>query len=128
MLAPVVMIVVTSFFAQEIVSFPPEGWSFHWYSNLWNQREFAGGFLVSFQVAIAAVLIGVPCGTAAALALNRSNIPAKGALSALLLGPLVVPGVVAGTALYLSYPRVETSVDVFVIGTLPGLLYQKIVV
>src|SRR3546814_2602660 len=83
MLAPVVMIVVTSFFAQEIVSFPPEGWSFHWYSNLWNQREFAGGFLVSFQVAIAAVLIGVPCGTAAALAPNRSNIPAKGALSAL---------------------------------------------
>src|SRR3546814_13665571 len=80
MLAPVVMIVVTSFFAQEIVSFPPEGWSFYWYSNLWNQREFAGGFLVSFQVAIAAVLIGVPCGPAAALALNRSNLPPTGAM------------------------------------------------
>src|SRR3546814_1962507 len=49
-------------------------------------------------------------------------LPIEGAPSALLLGPLVVPGVVAGTALYLSYLRVENSVDVFVIGTMPGLI------
>jgi putative spermidine/putrescine transport system permease protein len=121
-LAPVLAVVLISFFAQEIVSFPPEGWTLRWYTNAWEKREFARGFLTSMQVALAATAIGVPLGTAAALALARGRLPAREAFNTLLLAPLAVPGVVAGTALYLFYVRAEFWVDDDIKGTTLGLV------
>jgi putative spermidine/putrescine transport system permease protein len=122
MILPVAMVVVMSFFRDEIVSFPPSGFTFDWYVNAWSRSEFSRGFLISIQIAVAATLIGVPLGTIAAFALSRSNIRAKSLLSTLLLGPLAVPGVVAGTALYLMYLRLENGLDQDIVGTLPGLV------
>jgi putative spermidine/putrescine transport system permease protein len=122
MLVPVAMVMVISVFNDEIVSFPPSGLTYKWYINAWQRREFANGFLISAQLALIATVIGVPLGTAAALALSRSTIPGKAAISTLLLGPLAVPGVVAGTALYLFYLKVENGLDHDVVGTLPGLV------
>jgi len=122
MLAPVVTVIVISFFRQEIVSFPPEALTLRWYINAWDQQEFARGFVTSLEVAALATLIGVPLGTAAALALQRSRIRGKEALNALLLGPLAVPGVVAGTALYMFYLRAEFWLDRDITATLEGLV------
>ncbi|HYZ34377.1 MAG TPA: ABC transporter permease [Crenalkalicoccus sp.] len=122
MLAPVAAVLVISVFDQEIVAFPPEGLSLRWFANAWARREFARGFVTSLEVALVAMLIGVPCGTAAAYALVRGRLPGRGALSTLLLAPLAVPGVVAGTALYLFYVRAEFWVDDDIKGTLAGLI------
>ena len=122
MLMPVATVILTSFFRDEFVSFPPSGLTLKWYANAWSRHEFANGFLVSIQVALIATAIGVPLGTAAALALSRSDLSAKSAISTLLLGPLAVPGVVAGTALYLFYIKVENAVDLDIVGTLPALI------
>jgi putative spermidine/putrescine transport system permease protein len=122
MLMPVAMVIFTSFFRDEIVSFPPSGLTLKWYANAWNRQEFANGFLVSIKVALIATAIGVPLGTAAALALARSDISAKSAISTLLLAPLAVPGVVAGTALYLFYLKVENGIDLDIVGTLPAMI------
>ena len=121
-LAPVLAVVVISVFQQEIVSFPPEGFTLRWYANAWEKREFARGFMTSLQVALVATAIGVPFGTVAAYALARARLPGKEALNTLLLGPLAVPGVVAGTALYLFYVRAEFWVDDDIKGTTLGLV------
>ncbi len=121
-LAPVLAVLVISVFAQEIVSFPPEGLSLRWYANAWDKREFARGFATSIQVALAASAIGVPLGTAAAYAIVRGRWRGREAVNTLLLGPLAVPGVVAGTALYLFYVRAEFWVDDDIKGTLAGLI------
>lgn len=121
-LAPVVMVMVISVFRQEIVSFPPAGLTLEWYVNAWERQEFARGFATSLQVALLATLVGVPLGTAAALAIARSGIRGKGALNTLLLGPLAVPGVVAGTALYMFYLRAEFWLDRDITATLEGLV------
>jgi putative spermidine/putrescine transport system permease protein len=120
--APVVMIVTISFFQQEIVSFPPDGLTLRWYWNAWQRPEFARGFVSSLQIAALATVIGVPIGTAAALALVRSSLPGRGAFNSLLLGPLAVPGVVAGAALYMFYVRTENFLDQDIIATLGGLI------
>lgn len=121
-LAPVVAVIVISVFAQEIVSFPPQGLTFRWYANAFEKREFARGFVTSLQVALVATAIGVPLGTAAAYAIVRGHFPGREGLNTLLLGPLAVPGVVAGTALYLFYVRAEFWVDEDIKGTLAGLV------
>lgn len=120
--APVVMIMTISFFQQEIVSFPPEKLTLDWYWNAWLRPEFARGFVTSLQIAALATLIGVPIGTAAALALVRGSIPGRGIFSGLLLGPLAVPGVVAGAALYMFYVRAENFFDYDIIATPAGLI------
>jgi putative spermidine/putrescine transport system permease protein len=77
--APVVMIVATSFFSQQIVSFPPPGLTFRWYANAWDKPEFLRGLITSFQVALLAAAVGVPIGTAAALAIARGEFAGRGA-------------------------------------------------
>src|SRR5262245_23238547 len=101
--APVSMIVATSFFSQQIVSFPPTALTWHWYVNAWDKPEFLRGLITSLQVALFAAAAGVPIGTAAALAIVRGEFPGKSAISSLLLAPLAVPGVVAGSGLYMFY-------------------------
>jgi len=120
--APVLLVVTTSFFGDEIVSFPPSSLTFDWYVNAWNKSEFARGFALSFRVALLATVIGVPLGTAASLALVRSGLPAKGLVSTILLGPLALPGVVAGAAIYMFYLRLENWLDMDVNATLVGLV------
>ena len=122
MLAPVATVMAISVFRQEIVSFPPLGFTLEWYANAWQRQEFARGFLSSLQVALLATLAGVPLGTAAAFALVRARPPGGSALNTLLLGPLAVPGVVAGTALYMFYLRAEFWLDRDITSTLEGLV------
>ena len=120
--APVVMVVVTSFFSQQIISFPPPGLTFQWYVNAWEKPEFLRGLITSFQVAMLATAVGVPIGTAAALAIVRADFRGSGAISSLLLAPLAVPGVVAGSGLYMFYVLAEDFFDRDIKATTEGLV------
>ena len=120
--APVIMIVVTSFFAQEIISFPPPALSLQWYVNAWDKPEFLRGLITSLEVALLTAAIGVPIGTAAALAIVRGEFPGRGALSSFLLAPLAVPGVVAGSGLYMLYVMAEDFFDRDIKATTEGLV------
>lgn len=121
-LAPVAMIVLISFFAQEIVSFPADGMTLRWYTNAWSRPEFSRGLFTSIEVALATTAIGVPIGVAAALPLVRSAFPAKAAINSLLLAPLALPGVVAGAGLYMLYVATENALDTDIKGTMVGLV------
>jgi len=124
--APVVMIVLTSFFSQQIISFPPPGLTWHWYVNAWDKPEFLRGFFTSLQVALLVAAIGVPVGTAAALAIVRGEFRGRQAISALLLAPLAVPGVVAGSGLYMFYVLAEDVLDRDIKATTQGLVAAHI--
>ena len=120
--APVVMVVVTSLFPDEIVSFPPSGLTLDWYLNAWQKKEFSRGFVTSLHIALLATVVGVPLGTAAALALTRSGLAAKRVWSGLLLSPLAIPSVVAGASLFMFYLRAENWLDMDLVGTTYGLV------
>jgi putative spermidine/putrescine transport system permease protein len=120
--APVLMVVATSFFSQQIISFPPAGLTWRWYANAWDRPEFLRGLVTSLEVALLASAVGVPIGTAAALAVVRGEFPGKQAVSALLLAPLAVPGVVAGAGLYMFYVLAEDALDRDIKATTGGLV------
>jgi putative spermidine/putrescine transport system permease protein len=124
--APVVMIVLTSFFSQQIISFPPPGLTWRWYVNAWDKPEFLRGFFTSLQVALLVAAIGVPIGTAAALAIVRGEFRGRQTISALLLAPLAVPGVVAGSGLYMFYVLAEDLLDRDIKATTQGLVAAHI--
>lgn len=109
-------------FRQEIPSFPPEGYSLKWFAGAANNKSFIDGFTLSLQVAIASTLIGLLLGVPASLALVRHRIPLGGGVSTLLLLPLVMPGIVLGTATYVFQIEVEIATQLPVMGSLGGLI------
>ncbi|MGD9882146.1 MAG: ABC transporter permease [Reyranella sp.] len=121
-LVPMIFVVWLAFFRQEIPSFPPEGYSLKWFAAILDQRKFVDGFRLSFEVGVLATLIGLALGVPAALSVVRFEFPLRTPLASLLLMPLIVPGVVLGTAMYVFHVEAENALDVDVLGTFYALV------
>lgn len=99
-LMPLFFVTWLAFFREEIPSFPPQGYSLKWFAAVPGNKPFVDGFILSLQVGILATLIGLALGVPASLALVRHRIVLGPAVNTLLLLPLVMPGIVLGTSLY----------------------------
>jgi putative spermidine/putrescine transport system permease protein len=96
MTLPTVVVVAVSFNPTAILSFPPAGFSLRWYANALTYSQFQRAALNSLVVSGGAVLLALPIGTAAALALERGRLRSASVWATILLSPLAVPGVAAG--------------------------------
>lgn len=121
-LLPLIFVTWLAFFRQEIPSFPPEGYSLQWFTAAANNKSFIDGFILSLEVGVAATLIGLVLGVPASLALVRHHIPLGSGISTFLLLPLVMPGIVLGTATYVFQIEVEVATEIPVMGSLIGLI------
>ena len=127
-LLPLALVTWLAFFRQEIPSFPPEGYSLQWFGAVLTNKSFAGGFLLSAQVGIAATLIGLALAVPASLAIARRRFPGRGFVNALLLMPLIVPGVVLGTAIYVFQIETEVATGLPLLGSPAGLIAAHVLI
>jgi len=121
-LIPLIFVTWLAFFRQEIPSFPPDGYSLKWFWAIPNNNKFADGFLLSLQVALTAMIIGLILGVPAALCLARYQFWSKEVISSFLLLPLVVPGIVAGTAIYVFHVQLTILTALPILGSIGGLI------
>jgi len=122
-LLPLFFVTWLSFFRQEIPSFPPDGYSLKWYSVIWSNPKFTDGFILSMQVAIGATIAGLALGVPAALCIARFRFLGREPLNNLLLLPLVVPGIVLGTAIYVFHVELQIMFpDAPIIGSIGALI------
>jgi putative spermidine/putrescine transport system permease protein len=121
-LLPLIFVTWLAFFRQEIPSFPPEGYSLKWFAAAASNKAFVDGFVLSLQVGVLATLIGLALGVPASLALVRHRIVLGPAVNTLLLLPLVMPGIVLGTALYVFQIETEIATGLPMMGSLAGLV------
>src|SRR4030095_13314290 len=96
MTLPTVVVIAVSFNPTAILAFPPAGLSLRWYENVLTYPQFQRAAVNSLVVTGGGVAPGRPAGVVAALALERGRLPGRSVWAALLLSPLVVPGVAAG--------------------------------
>src|SRR5258707_10985172 len=125
-LCPLVFVVWLSFFKDAILTFPPSGYTLHWYVSAWRNDAFANGFVFSVQIALAAAVIGVTLGVDASFGLTRFKFRGMSAFKNLLMLPLLIPGILAGIAIYLFYLRSETILNMDIVGTFGGLIAAHI--
>ena len=121
-LLPLFFVFWLSVFKQEIPSFPPDGYSLRWFFAIADYREFASGFLLSLQVGVIATFCGLLLGVPAALVIVRVPLKGRSVLNSLLLAPMVVPGVVLGTSLYVFQIETEIATSLPVMGSFAGLV------
>jgi putative spermidine/putrescine transport system permease protein len=127
-LLPLVLVTWLAFFRQEIPSFPPEGYSLKWFGAVFVNKSFVNGFLLSFQTGVGATLIGLALAVPASLAIARRKFRGRGAVSALLLMPLIVPGVVLGTAIYVFQIETEIATGLPLLGNTSGLIAAHVLI
>lgn len=96
MTLPTVVVIAVSFNPTAILSFPPAGLSLRWYENVLTYPQFQRAAVNSLLVTGGAVALALPVGTLAALALERGRLRGRSVWAAVLLSPLIVPGVAVG--------------------------------
>lgn len=126
--APLVFVSWLAFFRNEVVSFPPEGYTIRWFANILDQKNFVDGFRTSLEIALLAMAGGLAVGVPAGLALARHRLAGREAAAVLLLLPLVVPGVVAGAAIYVFHVEVEVRTGIPLVAALPGLVLAHVMI
>jgi putative spermidine/putrescine transport system permease protein len=99
LLAPLAVVVATSLTASNFAAFPPQGLSLRWYTALLDQPEFLDAFWLSLILAALAAAVATVVGTLAAFGLVRYRFPGRDLANAVVLSPLLLPGVVSGIAL-----------------------------
>src|SRR5260370_23153318 len=127
-LLPMFFVIWLAFFAQEIPSFPPEGYSLKWFRAIPGNDRFVTGFLLSLQVALVATSIGLAIGVPAAVCLVRGRFVGREAVNNLLLLPLIVPGIVLGIPLYVFHAAAEITTGWPILGSLGGLIAGHVLI
>lgn len=115
MVAPLVVVVASSFTAGNSVSFPPDGFSLRWYSIALERRDFIEALGNSVNLATVSTIIAVVLGYISALVITRSERGVK-MLSLVTLGPLFVSSAVLGLAFLMVMSRIG------LLGSYQGLL------
>src|SRR5712692_4388617 len=128
MLLPIFFVSWLSFFRNEILAFPPDGYTLRWFSQLWLQPQFADGFLTSLEVGLLAALGGLALGIPASIGLSRHTRRGGLLASTLLTSPLIVPSIVIGTALFIAFIEVEIATELPLTGSLGGLAVAHILI
>jgi putative spermidine/putrescine transport system permease protein len=115
---PLLLIMLYAFNGSTIQSWPISGWTFHWFHRAWHDPEARRSLWLSLKVALAATVIALLLGTAAAAAIYRFRFFGREAVSFLLLLPIALPGIITGMALNSAYAfaGVRFSVWTIVVG------------
>jgi putative spermidine/putrescine transport system permease protein len=103
LLSPILVVIVTSFSADQFMQFPPSGWSFRWYIAFFEDDRMMDGLLLSTMLAAVTAVVAGTVGSMAAFALARSKSRLSGLMHSLHTAPLITPGVVTGLSMLIFF-------------------------
>ncbi len=92
---PILVVIVYSFNESKLSS-KWDGFSLKWYAELFRDDSILEALENSIFLGVTASLLAAVIATAAAIGMNRSSLPLKGAVEKLALLPLIIPEIVLG--------------------------------
>jgi putative spermidine/putrescine transport system permease protein len=101
LLLPILIIVPTSFSAQDFLQFPPTRLGLRWYAEYLSSAAWLEATFRSLRVACLATLLATLCGSLVAVALERGRLPERGLLSMLFAAPAIVPQIILALGLFI---------------------------
>jgi putative spermidine/putrescine transport system permease protein len=116
LLAPLIVVLLTSFSNDAFLAFPPQSWGFGGYRALLDNTAFRSGLATSLVLAGIVTALTLVIGTAAAYALARYEFPGATVLLSIFTAPLLLPAIILGLGLLLVFARLG------LLATLPGLV------
>jgi len=113
LIMPILVIIPLSFNAEDfftftrgMLAFDPEAYSFKHYRDFLTNPDWQQALRNSVAIAPMATLIAVTLGTLAAIGLSQPHVPARGAIMAILISPMIVPLIISAAGMYFFYSRI----------------------
>lgn len=122
LLLPIAIIVPMSFSNQPYLTFPPPGWSLHWYAAVQDQPRWLAAALNSIRIGVPSALFAVIFGTLAALGIARSGSRWAKPMTLLVLAPMMLPHIIIAIGLF------PTLVDLRLINTYAAVVIGHTVI
>ncbi len=97
--APIAVLVLFSFNANQYGTFPFTGWTTHWYGQVFGDYQIRDALSTTIRVALEVTLISTFVGTAAAFPLVRSRLPFRSGVRIAMTLPIMIPGLLIGVSL-----------------------------
>ena len=117
--APIILLIVFSFNANRLGTFPVTGWTTKWYKDVFDNEQIRAALWTSLKVAFQVTLVSTIVGTAAAFPLVRSRLPFRNGVRVFFTLPIMIPGLLIGISLLVlltSTLNIELSTTTAVIG------------
>ncbi len=96
---PLALLILFSFSRSATGTFPITGFSLRWYRTLFDDFFALDAFRNSLVVAATTMVVATTVGTLGAFGIVRCHFRLKGALTSLIIMPMVIPGLLIGVAL-----------------------------
>jgi putative spermidine/putrescine transport system permease protein len=118
LVAPSVIVILTSFTASASLKFPPDSYSLRWYAALINADQMQRAAWTSLVVATWTTLIATVLGVMAALAIARNNAMWARLCDLLFMSPLLLPSLAFGFAalVFVYQVGLRPSIPVLILG------------
>jgi putative spermidine/putrescine transport system permease protein len=113
---PILIVATLSFSSASYLTFPPPAFGIRWYRTYLGSREWLDSTWLSLGVAACVVVLATVLGTLAALGLRRLPNAMRAVIGAMVLSPLIVPGIVVAIGIYYVFARYR------LVGTPEGLV------
>jgi len=105
LLFPILIVIPLSFSSGRYLAFPPPGFSLQWYGNFFSRAAWTDAAWLSIWVGCSVTALSTLLGTPAAIGLVRGRFIGKSVANALILSPVVAPGIVVAIGLYFAYAK-----------------------
>ncbi|MGD9509037.1 MAG: ABC transporter permease [Geminicoccaceae bacterium] len=112
---PVLLLPLFSFNDSSVVAFPLQGFTTRWYQNLVAIPALHQAVLNSLIVGIASAIVATILGIGAARAMTRYEFAGRGAVSAFLMVPMVMPEIIVAVALLVILLQLGFELSLFTI-------------
>jgi putative spermidine/putrescine transport system permease protein len=100
---PLIILAIYAFNPSRTQSWPPTGFTFHWFAEAAANPAVTRALVNSVIVAVFATAVALVLGTLASIAVARYSFFGRQTISFLLVLPIALPGVVTGVALRTSF-------------------------
>ncbi len=113
LILPILVILPLSFnasdfftFTQEMLALDPAGYSLKHYQDFFTNSDWQHALANSARIAPMATVMATTFGTLAAIGLSQSHMPARSAVMAILISPMIVPLIISAAGMYFFYSRI----------------------
>jgi len=115
---PVLFLPLFSFNASIYIAFPIENWTLRWYREMLENEPLFAALMNSVRVGAVTSVLATFLGIFSAKAVTRYQIPGKNPIVAVIMAPLVIPGIILGVALLilLNYAGMSLSLYTVALG------------
>lgn len=117
---PLLLTLYLSVFNEQMIVFPPRGYTFAWYGQI--VAKFGAAIWTSLRIALLAVALSLLIGVPAGIGLSRYRFRGRDAIGTFLLSPLTIPGIAIGLAIYVLAVWIEEATSVELAGSIRLLI------